>query len=277
MLLKRIFYFLLIASLAFTSCTEDEGTINKPEEPIDKTPEDFKVFKNIFDNVGVGAGVWLASDVIVLFDQTGNQYAWIENGVVMDKRSVEDAQSIFKSPQDDAVTAAVMSYSTLYLFQSTEKHYRVVKFDDKNVKGKWNDPDFFDNSNISYALTVWGIDNSCPFSSVSAAYGWHPDRSCSPIAKGEKAFLMDAKSARLSIYDGVSADFEGPKDVKSHPLYDCATDSNRSLGLDSEIDAAFVYPVNGKLYEVFFYRSGTEYIYSEIGSVEASEPINIII
>lgn len=272
------FLMLFLAFVLVTASCEKED-IDPPvsnQNPVPNFPADFTVFQNVFDGAGIGAGVWLNDDVLVVFDQSGGEYAWIENGVVMDKRRVEDAKSLFNSLGNDYVSAAVVLKTSLYLFGTSGGDYRAVRIADiTKVKGKWNQPDFFTPLNTSYLLRAWGTDDSCPFTKISAAMGWHPERKCSNVDRGSRLFFFDKDEKQYSTYSAETSDFQSSFSNTTFLLHNCTDQSYAHLNMSKQFDATFIYPVNNKIYEVFFYDGGLEFVYSEIGSGEISKPYRI--
>tara|TARA_R110002073_G_scaffold139232_2_gene289230 strand:- start:5294 stop:6127 length:834 start_codon:yes stop_codon:yes gene_type:complete len=271
----KTFSLMLLLSIFFMSCSKEESAMI-PNQPESNLPPDFKGFFKIFGDTGIGAGAWLAKDVVVLFDINASNYAWIENGVVKDIRKVSDENSIFQNLPQSGPSAAVVLKKSLYFFATGGKSYSTIVFNHDQVQGKWNDPSFFDVRNSSFLLSQWGVDNSAPFEGVSAAFAWHPDRHCDiKVDNRERLFHLNIDQPEISTYNDEVGTFSNTVAISNYGLYECTNNIKSGLNLNSIVDAAFIYPVNGKVYEVFFFNNGTDFMYSEIGQNTTSEVYSI--
>lgn len=272
----KIFSLMLFFSLFLISCSKEESAM-EPKQPESKLPKDFQGLSKIFGETGIGAGAWLAKDVVVLFDIDVSNYAWIENDVVKDIRKISDASSIFQKLPQFGPTAAVVLNSRLYFFGIGGTTYNNIRFDLDEVQGKWNDLSFFEVSNSSFLLRQWGVDDSSPFKGgVGAAFAWHPDRHCDiELNKRSRLFHLNIEKPEITTYNNDTGTFSNTVPLANHSQYECTNNIKSGLNLNSIVDAAFVYPVNGKVYEVFFFNDGKDFVYSEIGQNTTSEVYNI--
>lgn len=267
-ILFSLFVFLL-------SCSKNDDVVNP--QPSNNLPQDFNNMHKIFGDTGIGAGAWLGQDVVVLFDIYSTKYAWLENGIVKDIRKISDNQSIFKNLPQSGPSAAVVLNSKLYVFANGGASYSTIGYDLNQVKGKWNNPSFFNVSNSNFLLTQWGVDYSAPFKSVSAAYSWHPDRHCTVQSNNrQRLFHFNSEKPEITTYNNEDVTFSNTVSVSNHSLYDCTNNLKESLNLNLIVDAAFVYPVNNKVYEVFFFNDGKDFVYSEIGKTSTSKIYKIL-
>ncbi|MDY7396460.1 hypothetical protein UMM65_14510 [Aureibaculum sp. 2210JD6-5] len=271
----KIFSLMLLLSIFLISCSKEESAM-EPKQPESKLPTDFQGLSKIFGETGIGAGAWLAKDVVVLFDINASNYAWIENGVVKDIRKVNDENSIFQKLPQSGPSAAVVLKSSLYVFAIGGGSYSSIGFNRDQVQGKWNDPSYFNVRNSNFLLRQWGVDDSSPFKGVSAAFAWHPDRHCDiKVENRERLFHLNIDKPEITTYNDEVGTFSNTVALSNFGLYECTNNIKSGLNLNSIVDAAFIYPVNGKVYEVFFFNNGTDFVYSEIGQNTTSEVYNI--
>lgn len=262
-----------------TACTKEAPDPEDEEMEMETEPHlppQFEALTSVFGDRGVGAAVWLGEDVTLLFDITGLEYVWIENGEIKDRRSTDDELSLVKDAPFSTVGAATALRSRIYYFGNGGQSYSNMSYDAGNVKGRWADTSLFTMSNASYLLHQWGVDGSCPIDGVRAAMSWHMDRKCDDdIDFAQWVTMFDLNSSRHTFYDGEDVQFYAELPVENYSLYQCGTPEKQGLDLNTVVDAACVYVVDGVAYELFFYNSGERFVYSEIGSMETSEHLKI--
>jgi hypothetical protein len=187
--MKNSIFYLFTILLLF-SCKKDDPV------PLDNTPAgqtlptQFSSWAGLFDGNGVGAAVNLTEDIVLLFNIDGDRYAWFEEGAIQVERDMDAPDSHFADlPLDMIGAAVVLNNGQLYVFNGTGDMYTNINFSVGDVDEAWDDPTIFSYASV-HPLYIWGVDNSCPFDAITAAWSYSdPGTTC-----------FDATSEQLNIW-----------------------------------------------------------------------------
>ena len=268
--LIRIMIPFLVMTLLQVHCTKDPlDTVRK------KIPAEFQYLAGIFDGDGVGAGFTMGP-VTVLFNQTGDKYAWIEDGVILSERGLNDSLSLFKKDVLGSVGAAIINFpKQLYLFDRTGSQYTVVELDARIAHAQWDNTNFFRFNAYTFTTHDWGKNDSCPFSTIGSIWYDKTDRICGPYLTDYGTFIMSNGTGNLMVnYQIATATFSEVKSINHYELFECGDQNAESNGILkhllplASIDAVVDYfgPDQALQGEIFFLMDGRQFGYQAFGT-----------
>lgn len=272
--MKKAVFLFLTGAILF-SCNKDNN--DKPEDPTSPTsniPEKFRAFAGIFDGNGVGAAVNLRDDVILLFNQDGDKYAWFEDNEIKGVLNLDDNESAFRSSTIESVGAACLtSETTLYIFDLEGENYTFAHFNSENVSGSWDDEEFFDWSTGSSQTWQWGPDNTIALDRVSALWNLSdPGEDCfDAVFEIDMLNMADGNGDRMQPYSIKNFYFtDGPFPTENW------TAENNCGGPDgiipfNKISAACSYVQPNMIQDIVFNADGTKFSFYTVSQGEWSE------
>lgn len=267
--------------LCFGSCSKENLDAVRSQ-----IPSPFKYLAGIFGNNGVGAVVALNPEVMLLFNQAGDRYAWIEGDSVLDVRDISDPEGLFDGLEIASIGAGVsISAQSIYLFDHSGGQLIQANFNSKKIAGQWTNPAFFTFQSNSYPVDQWGREIQCPFAAIGAAWKYDAISDCSEYSKnairmvsteGNEYVYFDtdrqrcnAQSITVNKYPLNSCEFADRKDQ----FYKISETAYLPL---EEIDAASIYYTGGKAAgELFFTDGGKKFGFRAFQSTEFQGPFPI--
>jgi len=269
---KSILALLCVATLFSCKKEDTAPQSNTPTNP--PVESDFVALNGVFDGDGVGAAVNLTEDIVILFSQDGERYAWFEEGLIQLERDMNAANSHFADLALDGIGAAtVLNNGQLYAFDLTGDMYNKIDYSVAAVDEGWNDPSVFSFNSPVYPIAIWGVDNSYPYEAVTAAWSYSdPGTSCFDATSEQLNIWMMSESgdeyARWSFPNGGTF-------VESDELENWTAENNcggpDGLMPFNAISAAFRIIHPNKIQEVFFNEDGTKYCYYAVSEGVFSE------
>lgn len=232
----------------------------------------------------MGAGFSMGK-VTVLFNQSGDKYAWVEDGVIRSMHAIDDSLSLFKNDVLGSVGAAIVDFPKyLYLFDKSGSQYTVVELDARLASGQWDNPRFFRFNQRTYSLREWGKKGDYPFSSVGSIWYEKTDRVCGPYVIDYGTYYMSNGSGNLfAKYQISTATYMG--EIKSFDQYEIFTcgnkEGNRRIETHflpiTEVEAVVDYfgAKQELIGELFFTSEGKQFGYNELGSGEFMGPFDL--
>jgi len=166
--MKNAIYLALIGVILISCNQDDDDGPNSSSNS--NIPTEFRAFENIFNGNGIGAAVNLRDDVILLFNQNGDQYAWFEDNEIKAVYELNANESAFRTSALVSVGAAgLTSESQLVIFDTAGENFTFADFDANNVSGSWDETDLFSWTSESNAIAEWG-DGSFALEGLSALW-----------------------------------------------------------------------------------------------------------
>jgi len=263
-IMKNSIYLLLVL-LSLSACKKDE--LENPMTLTSSFPSEFNVLKGLFNGDGVGAICNLDDDVLIVFDQRGEHYAWIEDNEVKAEYDIDESDSHFQSSQLSSVGAIMRwSYGRVYFFDEQGENYSLFDYDADDVKGSWNDEDFFSFASWSRETFEWGDNGQNPFDRIGAMW---PNTiigdQCqeSQLSFGQNSWMVNEDGDEVCYYDS-SGSFEDKDDTEDLEMINNCGGDNGSMPFE-RIAAACRYELPTTTLEVFFSDDGTQFSYYTVG------------
>ena len=274
---------ILLAAICFASCSKEKLDVVR-----NRIPAPFKYLAGLFDGDGIGAAVAISPNVQILFNQSGDRYAWIENDSLMDERDIADPEGLFSLlTLDDVGAGALAGFRKFYLFNRAGSRFIEVIFHSTDTEGQWANPRFFTFQHSPYPVDKWGLERACPFTEIGAVWDYYAISDCSEFPKNAIRMVNRAGSEYVD-YDLETERFgDNPFYISNYPLNSCEIDpinkvssirKKDSAYLPLEVvDAASIYynKDNKAAGELFFTDGGKKFGFREFDSTEFQGPFSI--
>jgi len=258
----------------FVSCAKEDAAPDTMEDPVPidpVIPEEFQAFSGIFDGEGIGCAVNLTKDVLLIFNKSGNKYAWFEEQEIKVIQDVTDNDGPFQDcPFNNIGAIGHWVDSRIYFFDDEGENYSYFDFDPEDVEGSWNDNSLFVFASNSWETYQWGPDNTCPFAKIGAMWAYSsPGTNCFDAAEYEGAIWMANEDGDEIVYY-TNNTFQDEKDI------DEWTAENNCGGPDglipfTNIGAVCRYVKANMIQELFFTEDGTQFCYYTVSEGVFSE------
>lgn len=276
--MKNSIYLLLLV-LALSACTKDDPVIQETVPSGPELPPEFAAFANIFDGNGVGAAINLTEDIVILFNQNGNRYAWFEEGEVHAVRDFSDPLSHFDDDfQFNAVGAAtLLNNTTAYFFSVEGDQYTTASFNAADADEGWNNSNLLTFSSTVHDLTEWGPDNTCPFQAIGAAWPWtDPNTDCFDATLDDDWIHMVNKFGDEYVYyeSPNGGSFEAAEELENWTATNNCNGPDGLIPFDT-IGAVFRYISPNKIEEIIFSEDGSQFCFYAVSEGVFSEVYNI--
>lgn len=275
MMKKAILFLFLCGTLAACKKEKEEETPVSNPQPAQTIPSEFAEFAGVFDGEGVGSAVNLKDDIILLFNQDGDRYAWFEDQEIKVIRDLDDNDSPFATcPLETVGAACLVSEDRMYIFNEEGELYIYGDFNYNEIEGEYDDENFFTwaSSEPSEAWQ-WGPDNTNPFTRISAMWiQSEMNGDCFDATPSFPGMIMaDGNGDELVYYSLENYSFsDNPYEI------DQFTAENNCGGLDGlmpfeSIGAACRHVEPNQIREIFFNEEGTQFCYFTVSEGIFSE------
>ncbi len=260
---------LSILALALFSCSKDETppvTPNPGPNP-NPIPTEFQALAGIFNGNGIGAAVNPTEDVLLLFNQAGDRYAWFEDNEIKSEMAINDPASIFANYQLNDIGAAVLfTNSTLYFFGTDGDEYQAVGIDVDDFEGRWNDAGLITFNQTVNALTEWGPDFTCPFPTIGAMWNRsNPGSTCfDQSVDHNDTWMVHGNGDEVVLYNSPSGGFFNPDEELENWLAENNCGGPDGLIPFEKISAACRYVLPNKIQNLFFSEDGTQFTFYNV-------------
>ncbi|MCB0655735.1 MAG: hypothetical protein KDC57_06330 [Saprospiraceae bacterium] len=276
---SKILLLLLVLTITLASCAKDSLDAVRA-----KLPPEFQYLAGIFDGDGVGSGFTMGP-VTILFNLNGDKYAWVEDGVIRDVRTLNDSLSLFQDDVLESVGAVMVSFPKyVYLFDRNGSRFVEADLDARIAYGQWDNPNFFSFNTKKFTLRDWSNKDSSPFSTIGAIWCAKTDRNCGPYTLNSSTYLMSNGSGNLfTDYNGFTGKFGAVEFVNQYEMYECGNLNEENDGVKTNllpltnIDAVIDYlgPDQKLKGELFFFSEGKQFGYNEFGTGSFKGPYDL--
>lgn len=265
--MKNTVLLTLLASLLFSCTKDDTPPTPTPGSTGPTIPTEFQAWAGIFNGNGIGAAVNVTEDVILLFNQDGDTYAWFEDNEIKATDAINSATSIFSGyALGDVGAATLQNNSTLYFFGTDGDEYQVAGVDVNDFEGRWNEPGLINMNPTTFALTVWGPDFTCPFARIGAMWNMsNPGNSCFDQSQDiENLWMVNDLGDEVVRYNGANGGFFHPDEELENWTAENNCGGPDGLVPFTHISAACRYVLPNKIQDIFFSADGKQFCYYNV-------------
>lgn len=266
--------FILLVLLSITACKKDDPTPqdNTPTGP--SLPEEFIAIAGLFDGNGIGAAVNLTEDIVLLFNVDGDKYAWLEDDEIKATYNVSDPDGHFGESMIQSIGAiGYLNGSTVFLFDLTGMTYTSATFDPGDADEGWINDELFTFATSTFSLTQWGVDNSCPFTSIGAIWNYsNPGFSCFGATENTTlTWMVDGLGTNYVLYSYPSSGtFVEEEELENWTAINNCNGPDGLIPFDA-IGAACRLVRTNKIQELFFSEDGLQFSFYNVSEGEFSE------
>lgn len=250
--------FILFALIfGLTACTkEDNSTLPPPpppEEEENNLPSEFAALYDIFDGEGIGAATNLNDDIILFISSEGTEYALFEDNEIKRTGNVNETGGLFDGLNFSAISSMIdIEEERIAIFNKDGNSYQWALLDPEMVAGN-------SSSNIftfeeTYGLWQWGVDYSCPFTKITAAFGFSKEaEGCATTEDDDKyLWMVDEDGDAVTRYVKENSNFDPSIELDQWRSNSICGGSPAIFPL-SGIGAACVYDPDGGIYQELFF------------------------
>ncbi len=237
----------------------------------DSIPAEFQELVGIFDGDGVGAAINIYEDIIILFNLTGDKFAWFEDQQVQAVYDLSSNNHVLEGCPFDAVSAgAVIRENRFYIFNEDGDEYVEASFQPEETPESWDDDDFlqFDGT---WQIEDWGY-GALPFNSVECMWNFSfPNESCFDASEEtNNTWIVDGSGDMVGRYYEPSFNFNNEQPIAHWTAENNCNGQDGILPFES-IGAACRYVKPNTIQEIFFSLDGTQFTYYNVSEGIFSE------
>jgi len=269
--MKKLIFFLAMG-LAVASCKKDGDDPSDNQAPTNPLPEQYREMRGIFNGNGVGAAADLAPGVVLLFNQDGDRYAWLEDGEIKVERELDDSESIFRDSDMETVGAATRTAAgQISIFNASGEQFASASFNANAVENGSENAHLFSWNGSPENTSAWSSNTT--FSQISAMWTLtKPGDDCfDATVVFETVNMANGSGDQLQPYF-IPGDFFSDGPFATH-LWKAKNNCGGDDGVTpfDRIAAACRYIHGDRTEEVLFSEDGTRFCYYTVSEGIMSE------
>lgn len=264
---------ILFAGLVFLamSCKKEEPTpvpTPEPDVQVNDLPTEFQYIKQIFNGEGVGAAVNLTEDIVLIFNQAGDKYVWVEDDEIQATYSLTDATGHLEDcPLNSIGSAAVVSGAQprVYFFDTAGMNYCSATFSVADADEGWNYNSLFTFGSSVLPLTGWGPDN-CPFTNIRAMWRYsNPGTTCYGASEADQiAWMVNETGDEIIKYTNTNGgSFDAPIELENWTATNNCNGPDGLIPLET-LGAVYRIVRPNKIQEVMFNLTGDQFCFYNV-------------
>ncbi len=269
--MKNLFY-VFIAAILMTACSKDEGG-----QSASNLPAEFQSLNGIFNGQGIGAATNIGDDIILFFSLDGQSYAWYEENEIKRTARLDEEDGLFDGYALGTVGAAIdFEEEQLVFFNKSGGVYQWADIDPDAVVGASLNDSLIEFSDVTWGLSEWGIDDSCPFDDIGAMMGFSKFPEGCNIVEDDDLYLwmISDDGDALTRYVKEDTDFDDDVDLELWRSENLCGGSPVVFPMQS-IGAACIYEDDIQSVQLFFSNSGKQMTIFNPSTGMYSEVFNI--